>query len=196
MIRTLLAATALLAASHATADPTAEVHAAWDAMVAAKSYRAKVETQAAGQTFQQTIEVIIPDRFRMSGGPGGDMVLTPEGAWMKFPGQDAWMEAPAGTTQLARQFMSPEFIEQAKAGITAVESLGSEEISGRQARVYRVDQVMTTMGVQSKTSTRLYVDADSGRPVRQEIDGEAMGQKTRTVQDISYVEGLEIVAPK
>lgn len=196
MIRTLLAATALLAASHASADPKTEVFAAWDAMVAAKSYRADMETTAAGQTFKQTIEVIIPDHFRMYGGPGGEMILTPEGAWMKFPGQDAWMDAPPGTTEMARQFMSPEFIEQAKAGIRSVESLGTESVGDREARVYQVEQVMTVMGIESKTSSRLYVDTASGRPVRQEIESEAMGQRSSTRQEIRYVADLEIVAPK
>lgn len=196
MIRTLLAATALLAASHASADPKTEVFAAWDAMVAAKSYRAEMETTAAGQTFKQTIEVIIPDHFRMYGGPGGEMILTPEGAWMKFPGQDAWMDAPPGTTEMARQFMSPEFIEQAKAGIRSVESLGTESVGDRETRVYQVEQVMTMMGIESKTSSRLYVDTASGRPVRQEIESEAMGQRSSTRQEIRYVADLEIVAPK
>jgi outer membrane lipoprotein-sorting protein len=196
MIRTLLAATALLAASHTSADPKTEVFAAWDAMVAAKSYRAEMETTAAGQTFKQTIEVIIPDHFRMYGGPGGEMILTPEGAWMKFPGQDAWMDAPPGTTEMARQFMSPEFIEQAKAGIRSVESLGTESVGDRETRVYQVEQVMTVMGIESKTSSRLYVDTASGRPVRQEIESEAMGQRSSTRQEIRYVADLEIVAPK
>jgi hypothetical protein len=196
MIRTLFAATALVAASLASADPKAEVFAAWDAMVAAKSYRAELETTAAGQTFKETIEVIIPDHFRMYGGPSGEMILTPEGAWIKFPGQDAWMPAPPGTTQIARQFMSPEFIEQAKAGVRSVKALGTERVGDTEARVYQVEQVMTVMGIESKTSSRLYVDIASGRPIRQEIESEAMGQRSSTRQEIRYVADLQIVAPK
>lgn len=196
MIRTLLAATALLAASLVHADPKAEVRAALDAMVAAKSYRAEMQTTAAGQTFKQTIEVIFPDHFRMKGAPSGDMIVTPNGAWIKLPGQSHWIDALPGTAQIARQFMSPEFFDQAKASIRSVEALGQQEFNGTEVRVYKVEQVMTVMGVESKATSRMYVEVASGRPIHQEIESEAMGRRSVTRQDIQYVPDLEIVAPK
>ena len=111
----ILAAVLLIASAAAHAEPKDEVFAAWDAMIAAKSYRATIETSASNQTFKQTVEIIIPDRMRMTGGPGGDFLITPEGAWLRLPGQE-WTDAPPGTSAMSKQFMSPEFVEQAKAG--------------------------------------------------------------------------------
>lgn len=193
--RTLGALLLLATASVAHADPKAEVFAAWDAMIAAKSYRATIETTANDQTFKQTVEIVLPERMRMTGGPGGDFVITPEGAWIKIPGQE-WADAPAGTAAMSKQFMSPDFVEQAKAAVKSVTALGSEKVGGHEARTYKIDQVMTMMGVESVTSTKLFVDAKSGRPIRQEVDATAMGRSSRTVQDIEYVADLEIVAPK
>lgn len=193
--RTLAAFLLAAVAATAHADPKAEVFAAWDAMIAAKSYRATVETTANNMVFKQTIEIVIPDRMRMTGGPGGDLVITPEGAWIKAPGQD-WTDAPPGTAAMSKQYMSPEFVAQAKAGVKSVEALGTETVAGKPARTYQVEQVMTMIGVESQSSTKLFVDAESGRPIRQEVDAIAMGHSSRTVQDIEYVADLVIKAPK
>lgn len=191
----LLTAIALLATSSlAHADPKAEVFAAWDAMIAAKSYRAVVATEAGGQASKQTIEIVIPTHMRMTGGAGGDMVVTPEGAWIRIPGQD-WMAAPPGTTEVSRRFLSPAFVEEAKAGVKAVEALGEESLAGKAVKTYQVEQVMTVMGIETQSSTKLYVEVASGRPLRQEIAATAMGRSSRTVQDIEYVP-VEIAAPQ
>lgn len=193
--RTLGALLLLATATVAHADPKAEVFAAWDAMIAAKSYRATIETTANDQVFKQTVEMIIPERMRMTGGPGGDFVITPEGAWIKIPGQE-WADAPPGTAAMSKQFMSPEFVEKAKTSVQSVAALGTESVGGRDAKAYQIEQVMTMMGIESQSSTKLYVDVKTGRPIRQEVDATAMGRSSRTVQDIEYVADLEIVAPK
>jgi hypothetical protein len=195
LTRNLVALLLAAIAATAHADPKAEVFAAWDAMIAAKSYRASVQTTAGDVVVKQTIEMIIPDHMRVTGGPGGDLVITPAGAWLKAPGQE-WMAAPPGTAAMSKQYMSEEFVAQAKAGVKSVEALGTETVAGKPARTYQVEQVMTMMGIESQSSTKLFVDVDSGRPIRQEIDASAMGRSSRTVQDIEYVADLEIVAPK
>ena len=193
--RTLGALLLLATASVAHADPKAEVFAAWDAMIAAKSYRATIETTANDQTFKQTVEMIIPERMRMTGGPGGDFVITPEGAWIKIPGQE-WTDAPPGTAAMSKQFMSPEFVEKAKTSVKSVKALGEESVGGQAAKAYQIEQVMTMMGIESESSTKLFVDVKTGRPIRQEVDATAMGRSSRTVQNIEYVADLQIVAPK
>ncbi len=191
----ILAVLALLVSSAAMAAPKDEVFAAWEAMFAAKSYRARIETTVNGQVFQQVVEVVLPGRMRMTGGPAGDMVVTPEGAWMKPPGED-WIQAPAATSALGKQFLSRDFIEQAKAGVRSVEALGTEDLEGKPTRTYQVEQTMTIVGVESSSTTKLFVDVASGRPVRQEIESTAMGRSSRTVQTLEYLADLKIDAPK
>lgn len=190
-----LAVVTLLASSTALAAPKDEVFAAWEAMFAAKSYRARIETTVNDQVFQQVVDVVLPGRMRMSGGPAGDMVVTPEGAWMKPPGE-GWTQAPAATSALGKQFLSRDFIEQAKAGVQSVEDLGTEDLDGKRVRIYQLEQTMTIVGVESSSSTRLYVDVASGRPVRQEIESRAMGRSSRTVQTLEYLADLKIDAPE
>ncbi len=190
----LLAAAALLFSVTAHADPKTEVFAAWDAMIKAKSYRAAMQIEAGGQNYQQNLDIIIPDHFRMSGGPGGDVVLTPAGAWMKPPGGQ-WMAAPDSMRAMSKQFMGEDFIAQAKAGVTKVEAKGQKDVAGVATKVYEVHQTMTVMGVESSSVTQLYVAIDTGRPVRQEIKATAMGQSSTTTQDITYAPDLKIEAP-
>lgn len=188
------AAAALLFSLTAHADPKAEVFAAWDAMIKAKSYRAAMEISTGGQTYQQNLDIIIPDHFRMSGGPAGDTIVTPAGAWMKPPGGQ-WTAAPDSMRAMTKQFMGDDFIAQAKAGVTKVEAKGEQDLGGVATKVYEVHQTMKVMGVESSSVTDLYVAVDSGRPVRQVIKATAMGQTSTTTQDITYVPDLKIEAP-
>lgn len=180
--------------SVALADAKTEVFAAWDAMFAASSYRANIHASSGDQHYEQTIEIQLPDRIHMRGGPGGDVIVTPEGAWMKPPGGN-WSVAPESTAALSKQFMSQEFVAQTKASVTAVEALGSESLRGQPVRVYRIEQTQTILGIKSTSTIKLYVDIGSGRPIRQEIDANAMGRDSRTVQDIEYVDTLQIKPP-
>ena len=78
----------------------------------------------------------------------------------------------------------------------SVEDLGTEDLDGKRVRIYQLEQTMTIVGVESSSSTRLYVDVASGRPVRQEIESRAMGRSSRTVQTLEYLADLKIDAPE
>lgn len=184
----------MLGAGAAWADARAEVYAAWDAMVAAGKYRTRIDATAMGQRYQQTIEIALPDRVRVEGGPGGDLVITPDGGWMRLPGA-GWTEAPQSTRELSKLFLSADYLRQSKDGVRSVSALPAERLGGRPVRVYRIEQTMTVLKVQSSNTITLYVDAVSGRPLRQIIEAEAAGQHSHTVQDIEYPDTLDIVPP-
>lgn len=181
-------------AGQAYADARAEVYAAWDAMYAAGTYRTQIEATAMGQSYRQTIDIVLPDRVRASGGPGGDVVVTPEGAWMRLPGEE-WTEAPQSTRELSKLFLSADYLRQTKEGVRSVTALPAETLKGRRMRVYRIEQTMKVLAVESVSRIKLYVDPASGRPVRQIIDAQAAGQTSHTAQDIEYVSKLDIVPP-
>ncbi len=186
---------ALASAGNAHADAKEDVFKAWDAMLAAKSYSTRIATTMDGNTTTQVFDVIVPDHARSTGGPMGDLVLTPKGAWLKAPGQASWAPAPEFMVTLTRQLMSPEFIAKAKAGVTEAKSLGLEDLRGSQVQAYEIQQTLNLMGIQSQNTTRLLVDPKSGRPLRQEIDATAMGKASHVVHDITYVPDLKIDAP-
>lgn len=196
MSRLLVAfASLLLLSMPAFADPREEVFAAWERMVEAGSYRSTLVTESAGLRYEQVIEIVLPDRLSMRGGPAGEVVVTPEGAWMRPPEQAEWSEAPVSLRAMTQSLMGAEFIEQAKAGVQEVESLGAGEVDGQPTRRYRVRMTTTHFGVESKSVTLLDVDQASGRPLRQEIEAEAMGHLSRTVQGIEYLPELRIEPP-
>jgi len=190
----LVAAFGLTWSQTALADAKAAVFAAWDAMVEARTYSTQVVTTAGDQVISQKVDVIFPDATRITGGPLGDVVVTLNGAWQKAPGQE-WAVAPDYIGTMTRQFMGKAFLDQAKAGVTAAEALPDSTLGGRAVKVFKVEQSLTVMGIQSQSSTRLYVDASNGRPLRQEIDSTAMGKSSKVVQDIIYVPDLKIDPP-
>jgi hypothetical protein len=60
------------------------------------------------------------------------------------------------------------------------------------AYTYSVDTTM--MGIHVTSTNRIFVNA-SGQIVHAESDGEAMGQKSHTTQDIRYDDSIRVAAP-
>ena len=96
--RTCAALLALAFAGQAAADARADLHAAFQKNMSAKTYRATMTDLATGKQMS-TVEFQAPDRYRIqvSGGPtsviaGGNMYLQVNGQSMKVPLQPGMME--------------------------------------------------------------------------------------------------------
>jgi outer membrane lipoprotein-sorting protein len=187
---------ALAVATPALADPKADIMAAHAKMLEKGKFRMTGTSVAGDQTTRMDSVVVWPDRYHMkmdgAGGPT-EIIVIPGETWMNQGG--SWMKLPMDMSAMI-QSMTPEAMRKSFEGMTNVRELGSESIDGRDAVGYAYDSKVEMMGITSTSSVRLWVDEDTGLPLRQEVDGEAMGVKSRTVQDYVFDPAVEVRAPK
>lgn len=194
--RLLLCVLLFACAPLASADDVVEVlrrsHAA---MLEQGAFVTEMTADSGGRKVQTRLEVVWPDRYHMTSSGGGadtEAIILPGETWMKQGGQ--WMKLPMDMSQMIQAFQ-PDAMKQSIDSIANAEELPQESVDGKTARVFRYDTQATVMGVRSKSSIKSWIDADTLLPLKQEIDGEAMGMRSRTTQHYSYPDGLTIEAP-
>lgn len=193
-----LAALALLPlalAGPALGGPKEDIMAAHQKLVERGKFRMTSVTEGGGTTARTEAMVEWPDRYHMktdAGGQKSEMIILPAGTWMKQGG--SWMKFPMDMSAMIKS-MTPDAMKQAYDGMSNLREIGASEINGRDATGYAYDSKVTMMGITSTSSVKLWIDDDSGLPLRQEIDGEAMGTKSTTVQDYDYETAVSVRAP-
>jgi len=91
---------ALAFAGHAAADARADLHAAFQKNLSAKTYRATMTDLATGKQFS-TVELQAPDRYRIQAA-GQTSVIANGKMYLKANGQAIKMPMPAGTLEKFR----------------------------------------------------------------------------------------------
>jgi hypothetical protein len=180
---TLLGILPLLGAT----PPHDAVLAAYRAMLGAKAYRLRIETtdSESGKTYRSLAEVVAPDRLRVVGN-GAETIATPEGAFMK--GRDGkWKQIHIRKANLLAAYRSQEMVDHFDALNGDFKDLGKASVDGRAARVYEFHCKLHGPG----TTTKLWVAAESGRPLEQQV----RGGTTTTTERIEYDPTIRIVAP-
>lgn len=190
----LLAAISPLARADTDAEVRAAVARSLDAMVEKGAFRVESTTEAKGGTQRSVVEVVWPDRFRIrSLTQGTEFVSLPGATWMKQGG--AWMRMPIDVGAMTKVF-TEQAMRDGLATIENAEVLGSEDVAGRSARVYAYDQTATVMGIRSETRVKAWIDAASDLVLRTEIDGEALGQRSRTINVYDWDAPVTIEPPQ
>lgn len=187
---------ALAVAPPATAGPKEDIMAAHQKLVERGKFRMTSVVEGGGTTSRTEAMVEWPDRYHMkvdASGQKSEMIIVPGGTWMKQGGQ--WMKFPMDMGAMIKS-MTPEAMEKAYEGMSNIREIGSAEVEGRDATGYAYDSRVTMMGITSTSSVRLWIDDDTGLPLKQEIDGEAMGTKSNTVQVYDYDTPVAVRAPQ
>jgi hypothetical protein len=159
-------------------------------------FRMTGTTVGDGQTTKMERAVVWPDRYHMKMDAGDsvtEIIVIPGETWMKQG--DSWMKLPMDMGAMIKS-LTPEAMRKAFDGMSNIRELGSESIDGRDAVGYAYDSKVEMMGITSTSSVRLWIDEDTGLPIRQEIDGEAMGTRSKTVHDYVFDPAVEVRAPK
>lgn len=194
-----IASVALLGLAFATpalAGPKEDIMAAHQKLVERGKFRLTSVTEGGGQITRTEAMVEWPDRYHMktdAGGQKNEMIILPAGTWMKQGG--TWMKFPMDMSAMIKS-MTPEAMKMAYDGISNLREIGAMEIDGRDATGYAYDSRVTMMGVTSTSSVKMWIDDETGLPLRQEIDGEAMGTKSSTVQEYDYEAAVSVKAPE
>lgn len=202
LVRTMCVAASIglsvMLAMPAHADTNAEVRAAIEkshaAMVAKGAFRVDSTTKMRGGDQQSVIEAVWPDRFRIrSLTQGTEFIVVPGGTWMKSGG--SWMRMPMDMSAMTKAF-SEQAMREGLQSIANAEVLGTEEVGGRKARVYAYDQSGTIMGIRSESRVKAWIDDATDLVLRMEVDGKAMGQSSRTINDYDWDAKISIEAPE
>jgi hypothetical protein len=179
------------AAPVARADARAEIQAAYAAMVKEGRFRTVANVDGPKGPEKQTVEVVWPDRFHMTS-PQVEIIIVPGATYMKQGGK--WSQLPVDMGRMIERYR-PDAMKSSFDSVTNVQSIGDSSINGHAAHGYEYDSSVTVQGVTAKSHAKLWVDASSGLPLRQESDGEVMGHKSHHVADYEYDSGIKIAAP-
>lgn len=186
-------ATLLLASmlsTSASADPRAEVVAAFEAALAKQAFHVTTVTQVRGKDYESRAAVQLPGTFHMTS-PDSETIVMPEGSWMKMNGE--WMKLPMDMSKMV-QNLTFEAMRNAEQYVQDVEARGSETVAGCDAKNYRYRTRGKVMGFKADSIVDLSVCEDTGLPVRV-ISTDAKG-KSRTELRYDFATPVTIRAPR
>ena len=121
-----------------------------------------------------------------------EAIILPGKSYIKQGGN--WQLMPVDISQMVTGFRA-EMMKNSIANTTNVKELGPSEINGHKVKGYEYDSTATVMGQSSSAHCKMWLDVDTGLPVRQEVDGSAMGHKSHTIQDYDFTSPVKIEAP-
>ena len=153
------AACLLLASVDAMADASADIRAAMQQMLAARSYHATMHTEGA-HPMTAEMDFVAPDRYRMTL-PMGTQTIIGNHMTMNVGGRK--MSLPLPSNVLAK-WRDPANLDRNMAAMSA-QALGADMLDGHPAKKYRI----TSTQPQASQST-LWIGA-SGYPLQIHVEG-------------------------
>lgn len=120
-----------------------------------------------------------------------EMIVVPEGTWMRTG--KAWTQPPADMSGMVKQFI-PKSIDDIRAATKSATDEGMTTWNGEPVHAITYDVDTTAMGIHVTSTNKIYVDSGE-RIVHAESDGEAMGRKSHTTQEIRYDDSIRVTAP-
>jgi hypothetical protein len=165
-------------------DARAEILAAYEKSANQEGYRTDSLIRSSNGDITLVGEIVPPDSLHTimtSADFSMEMIIIGAEGWQAINGD--WQTLPAETVQLVATTALPAAtLAQLEATLVNAQSLGQQELDGRLMNVYQFESVME--GVTSLTT--VYIDAETGLPMQQEIVGDAAGVTSNTTQKISY----------
>ena len=172
------------------ADARDDVFKAYQKMMASR-FAVDITTAGDSGTMKSHGEYDTVDRIHFKNDKM-EMIVLPEGTWMKT-GKD-WMQPPMDMSGMVKQFV-PKSIEDLRAVTKNAADLGAKTWNGQSLHAYSYDVDTTVMGIHVTSTNTIYLNA-AGQIVHAESDGQAMGKKSHTAQDIRYDDGIRVNPPK
>lgn len=178
-------------AAPASADPRAEVVAAFDAAIAKQAYHVTMTSQVRGKPYETHTAVQLPASFHMRT-PDSETVILPGGSWMRTGGDD-WMRLPMDMSNMVKN-ITFQAMKDGERYVQDVTAEGEETIDGCASKNYRYRTEGKVMGFKAKSTVDLSVCQDTGLPIRV-ISTDAKG-KNRTELRYDFDTPVEIRAPR
>ncbi len=124
--------------------------------------------------------------------PQAEIIVLPEGTWMKMGGN--WMKSPMDISNMMKAYL-PSSAAEMRENISNVKDEGMVKVGDLSLHAISFDQGMKVMGQTVESHNRVFLDG-SGRVVRTESTGTAMGKTSTSVQSIRYDDSVRVSAPK
>ena len=121
-----------------------------------------------------------------------EMIVIPEGTWMKTGNE--WTQSPVDMGGMVKQFI-PKSIDDLRAATKNAADQGMTTWNGQAAHAYSYDVDTTIMGIHVTSTNKIYVNP-AGQIVYAESDGQAMGHKSHTTQNVRYADSIRVTAPR
>jgi hypothetical protein len=164
-------------------DARAEILAAYEKS-ASQPYRTDSLIRASNGDITLVGEMLPPDSLHTimtSADFTMEMIIIGAEGWQAINGD--WHTLPVETVQMVAATAFPAAtLAQLEATLVNAQALGQQELDGRLMNVYQFESVLE--GVTSLST--VYIDAETGLPMQQEIIGDAAGVTSNTTQKISY----------
>lgn len=193
MLRRSLSPLALLPLLLALAAPAAQAAAkddlfkAWQAFLAAESFRAEVELLEPSRSVTR-IEFQAPDRYRVSIPNGPTTVVIGDVGYMQIGGRT--MQLPMAMDSMTAQYRDEAFLRKLQEGM-AVEDLGEDSLDGEPVRKFRYVQDVAppsalpgapaaARGGGGESTTVAWVSARTGLILKLDVTGGEGPQATRS----------------
>ena len=171
------------------ADARDEVFKAYQKLMVSK-FTVDITTLSGSDTMKSHGEYDTVDRIHFKNDKM-EMIVLPEGTWMRT-GKE-WTQPPVDMGGMVKQFV-PKSIDDMRAATKSATDDGMSTWSGQPVHAYSYVVDTTMMGIHVTSTNKIFVNA-SGQIVHVESEGEAMGHKSQTSQDIHYDDSIKIAAP-
>ncbi len=165
-----------------------------------KTMRAVMTSEKSGTVTEMVIEMIPPDRLASKGNSTGDMIIVPEGVYMKQAG-GAWTKLPIDASGLISDVLSQATTEELLKylNIDNLRAVGVDVVNGRPCWVYEYETTMDVANITVQTQAKMWVGIADKLPyksvsVTQSSDDPA-GVTTTTTLLYEYGLDLKIEAP-
>ncbi len=189
---TLLPATTAAGPAGWTGDQqaAAEVQAAYTKFGAARAYRQRMTIAGQGGTFTQTMEIVVPDRVRMSGMPGSppnfEIIVIGGETWARGPGvAGGCAKLPAAGVRRPNPREGVDHPADAK--ITVARG-GPQTVEGTATQLYN----LTIEAQNRQTQQKVYVATGTGQLRRIETTSD---QGAVTIDYFDFDAPITINAP-
>ncbi len=156
--------------------------------------RMRMTSVKGGTTTTMVMELVRPDRLHSSGGPGGEMLIVPEGTYLK-PAGGAWQKAPYDLSDSIGDLLSQTSVEEVLQNLTVdqLRPAGAAVLNGKPCWIYAYEQTMEVMGQKIESSAKIWVGVADKLPYQSVAETETSAEPgVITTTTILYEYGLDL----
>ncbi|MDM7921954.1 MAG: hypothetical protein QUS14_06610 [Pyrinomonadaceae bacterium] len=162
-----------------SSDPRADIEKLGERFLAAKSFRAKMQSTGGGP-MNAEVDFIAPDRFRITTntpqGEAVNMIIVGEATYMNAGG--SWQKMPVDVGSMIPDFRDT-FNREGMKGIKEVTFEGEDTAEGKPAYRYSYSGQAPEGGIQF--TAKLWISKDSGYPLKINADYSSGAMKSMSV---------------